>query len=225
MEAAEEEPRAGARSERTAKTKRRLLDAAMHRFARQGFRGTRLSEIASDAGVSRAALLKHFSSKDDLFFQVHQEAVLSLPAYLDAPPDVIDQGFFATFRYWIDHSDHLTGEDFDKYMVELIGRYSTELPLQERITRFWLSEDPEKTIDFVDFGKDRGEVDPELDPYVVAALLDWVEDGLQRSMLVEELDRGLFHKRGDDVQERRKATVDTMMLILRRALSPAGEPV
>lgn len=200
-------------------TRRKILSAATRHFADRGLRGARLADIAADAGITKAALLKHFSSKDDLFFQVHREAVLSLPAYLDAPPDVLEQGFFATFRYWIDNSDHLITEDFDKYRVELIGKYSTELPLQDRITRFWLQEDPEKTIDFVDFGKDRGEIDPALDPYLVAALLDWVEDGLQRSMLVEELDRGLFHRRRD-AQERRLAAVDTMMELLRKALAP-----
>lgn len=191
----------------------------MRHFARQGFRGARLADIAADAGITRAALLKHFGSKDDLFFHVHREAVLGLPAYLDAPPDVLERGFYETFRYWLEHSDHLVREDFEKYRVELIGKHSTELPLQERITRFWLSEDPEKTVDFVDFGKERGEVRSDLDPYLVAAILDWIEDGVQRSIAVRELDRGLFHRHKDSA-ERRQLAVDTIIALLRRALAP-----
>lgn len=195
----------------------------MHHFANDGYRGARLADIAADAGMTRAALLKHFGSKDELFFEVHREAVLSLPAYLDAPQEILDQGFYAIFRYWLEETDHLVQADFEKYRVELIGKHSTELPLQDRITRFWLSEDPEKTVDLVDFGKERGEIRPDLDPYVVAAMLDWIEDGLQRSIAVEELDRGLFHRR-DDVEQRRALAVDTIMDMIERALRPDPAP-
>jgi AcrR family transcriptional regulator len=208
-----------ARTARGDETRRRLIDAAMHEFATRGFRGTRLEDIASEVGITKAALLRHFGSKDELFFEVHRTAVLGLPAYLDAPPEIVERGFFAVFRYWLEHTDHLMREDFDRYRVELLGRYSTELELQGRISRFWLTEDPEKTVDFVDFGKARGEVRADLDPYLVAALLDWVEDGLQRSMAAEELDRGLFH-REDDAQQRRQSAIDTIMDLLQRALAP-----
>jgi AcrR family transcriptional regulator len=201
-------------------SRRQIIQVAMRHFALKGFRGARLSDIAADVGMTRAAILKHFGSKDELFFEVHREAVMSLPAYLDAPQEVLDQGFYAVFRYWLEETDHLMQADFEKYRVEVIGKHSTELSLQDRITRFWLSEDPEKTVDLVDFGKDRGEIRKDLDPYVVAALLDWIEDGLQRSIAVEELDRGLFHRR-DDVKERRQLAVDTIIDLLRRALSPS----
>jgi AcrR family transcriptional regulator len=211
-----------ARTARGDETRRRLIDAAMHQFAINGFRGARLEDIAADVGITKAALLRHFGSKDELFFEVHRTAVLSLPAYLDAPPEVVEQGFFAIFRYWLEHTDHLVREDFDRYRVELLGRYSTELELQGRISRFWLTEDPEKTVDFVDFGKARGEIRADLDPYIVAALLDWIEDGLQRSMAAEELDRGLFHRQ-DDVEQRRRSAIDTIIDLLQRALAPQGD--
>jgi AcrR family transcriptional regulator len=207
------------RADRGSQTRQRIVAAAMHHFAERGFRGARLEDIAADVGITRAAVLKHFGSKDELFFQVHRDAVLSLPAYLDAPAGIVEQGFYETFRYWLEHSDHLMQEDYERYRVELIGKHSTELPMQDRISRFWLSEDPEKTVDFVDFGKERGEVRTDLDPYVVAALLDWIEDGLQRSIAAEELDRGLFHRRGDPAR-RRQVAVDTIISLLRRALGP-----
>jgi AcrR family transcriptional regulator len=206
-------------AERGDRTRRRIIEAAMHQFAQHGFRGARLGDIAADVGITRAAVLKHFGSKDELFFQAHRAAVLSLPAYLDAPPEILEQGFYQTFRYWLEHSDHLMHEDYEKYRVELIGKHSTELFMQDRISRFWLSEDPEKTIDFVDFGKQRGEVREDLDPYVVAAMLDWIEDGLQRSIAAEELDRGLFHRRSD-YAERRQMAIDTIISLLQRALGP-----
>ena len=49
-----------------AKTRERLLHAAAEVFARRGYDGTRVSEIATAAGVSNGALYAHFGSKADL---------------------------------------------------------------------------------------------------------------------------------------------------------------
>jgi AcrR family transcriptional regulator len=47
-------------------TRERLLRAAADEFARRGFDGTRVADIAAAAGVSNGALYAHFGSKADL---------------------------------------------------------------------------------------------------------------------------------------------------------------
>ena len=47
-------------------TRDRILDAAERRFAEEGFAGTSLREITSDAGVNLAAVHYHFGSKEEL---------------------------------------------------------------------------------------------------------------------------------------------------------------
>ncbi len=47
-------------------TRARIRDAAVVRFARNGFAGTSLRQIAEDAGVSAALIVHHFGSKDGL---------------------------------------------------------------------------------------------------------------------------------------------------------------
>jgi AcrR family transcriptional regulator len=193
----------------------------MQQFAERGFRDATLEDIAEQAGVTRGALLKHFGSKEELFFEAHKEAALMLAAYTDAPEEVLEQGFFATFRYWLEN-DHLMHEEYVPYRVAVLGFYSSELEMQRRINRFWLTEDPEKTLDFLEFGQGRREVRTDLDPYAVAALLDWIEEGVQRSIAVEELDRGLFHRAGGE--ERRRLVIDTVMEVLRHGLERREEP-
>ena len=50
-----------------AATQDRILQAAMSLFMRRGFARTSVTQIASKAGVSRAAVFWHFSDKDTLF--------------------------------------------------------------------------------------------------------------------------------------------------------------
>ena len=47
-------------------TRERLLRAAADAFASQGYDGTRVADIAADAGVSNGALYAHFGSKAEL---------------------------------------------------------------------------------------------------------------------------------------------------------------
>lgn len=50
-----------------AATQDRILQAAMSLFMRRGYARTSVTQIASKAGVSRAAVFWHFSDKDTLF--------------------------------------------------------------------------------------------------------------------------------------------------------------
>src|SRR5665213_2988129 len=70
----------GARShsrqtERTAATKRKLLEAAKRIFAQDGFEAARLEDIAAGAGYTRGAFYANFDSKEDIFFALLEEWV------------------------------------------------------------------------------------------------------------------------------------------------------
>lgn len=47
--------------------RRRILDAALVRVSRYGFRRTSMEDIAGEAGISRAALYLDFRNKDEIF--------------------------------------------------------------------------------------------------------------------------------------------------------------
>ena len=49
------------------RTRARLLDVAVRRFAADGFRGTSVAAVARDAGVTPAAVYAYFPSKEGLF--------------------------------------------------------------------------------------------------------------------------------------------------------------
>ena len=56
-------------------TRERILDAAARCFAENGYRRTRMVEVAEHAGVSRAGLYRHFPTKKSLILGVYDDAV------------------------------------------------------------------------------------------------------------------------------------------------------
>jgi AcrR family transcriptional regulator len=80
-----------ARPDHVERTRRRLLASASEVFARTGFHGATLEEITCRAGLSRAAVYRHFPSKDALFVEMMRAQVAAelgeLPAAGHVPAD------------------------------------------------------------------------------------------------------------------------------------------
>ena len=192
----------------------------MQHFAHAGYQGARVEDIARELGIAKGSIFQHFGSKGGLFLATYRKAVSSLPAWLDAPQEVLDAGFWATMRYWLERTEHLIQDDWVPYRVTLIGNYGADLRLKREINRFLVSEDPYGTLDFVEFGVRRGEVRHDVDVEMAASMVDWLAERLQDALVTAELDPGLFHRHPNQV-ERRELMLDQFVDLLRRAL---GDP-
>ena len=56
-------------------TRQHLLDAAAIVFARNGFHGSTLDEVAATAGFTKGAVYSNFTSKDDLFLELLDDRI------------------------------------------------------------------------------------------------------------------------------------------------------
>ncbi len=195
----------------------RIMDAAMHHFAEQGYHAARVGDMAAQLGIAKGSIFQHFGSKDGLFFEVYKKAVRSLPAYLDAPGKVRESGFFEVLRYWLVSTEHLLHEDWVPYRVSLLGNYGTDLTLKREINRFLMTEDPYGTVLFVRFGLQRGELRKDMDVEMIVSILDWMMERFQDALLTEELDPGLFRKQGE-LPEKKEARINQFLDVLRRAI-------
>jgi AcrR family transcriptional regulator len=54
-------------------TRRKLLEAALRIFARDGFEAARLEDIAKESGHTRGAFYANFDTKEDLFFALLEQ--------------------------------------------------------------------------------------------------------------------------------------------------------
>lgn len=195
----------------------RIIQVAMRHFAESGYDGARVDDIAREAGVAKGAVFGYFGNKAGLFLAVYQAATRSFDAYLDAPPEVVEQGFFATLGYWFDHTTHLIEESWVPYRVSLLGNYCSDLRTRREITQFLVREDPYGTRAFVQFGIDRGEIRDDIDPKMIVSLVNWSVDGCQDAIVAEELDPGLFAINAPS-PERTREYVRQFLELLRSAI-------
>jgi AcrR family transcriptional regulator len=57
--------------------RRRLLDSALQVFAERGYAGASLDEVAAAAGLTKGAIYSNFASKDELFFAMMSDQVMT----------------------------------------------------------------------------------------------------------------------------------------------------
>lgn len=101
---------------KSARTRRRIVDAAAHVLVTRGYAGTRLSDVADIAEVQAPAIYYYFASRDDLIEEavavgLARARALVEEALAQAPPDLraIDRlgvAVAAHLNTLLTHSDH-----------------------------------------------------------------------------------------------------------------------
>lgn len=194
----------------------RILDAAMRRFAEHGYRGTRVEDVAADVGVAKGTVFLDFASKEGLFLEVFKRAMSMLPAWLDAPADVVERGFWAVLDWWLQRTEEFVAADPLPNRVALIARYDAGLGMRRPVDRYMRSEDPYGTLEFVEYGMKRGEIRDDIDAEMIASTLDWMAERFQDAQVSEDLDPGLIHRR----PERRPMRIKEFVEVLHGGIAP-----
>ena len=93
-----------ARQARGEATRQRIVAAAITAFARQGYTGTRLDDIARELGITRQAVLFHFKDKPGLY-DAAIESLLAETAQLTPPQP---REAFDSLHAYVSHLVHST---------------------------------------------------------------------------------------------------------------------
>jgi AcrR family transcriptional regulator len=93
-----------------------ILDVAVQVFARNGFHGTSMNDVADAAGVTKPVLYQHFDSKQDLYLALLAEvgnrlltAITKATAGATNGREMTNLGFRAYFRF--------VAEDHDAFLL------------------------------------------------------------------------------------------------------------
>jgi AcrR family transcriptional regulator len=139
--------------------RQRILDAACRAFAADGYAGTSLADVARGLGLTKAALLHHFESKEALYVRVVSDLVRDLGEMLSRA---------ATFEGSFDQRlDHLGAA-----LVDFLGTRPgvARLALSELIGRGPWAQGPGRAlvtattryvVDFLQSGVDEGAIAPQ----------------------------------------------------------------
>ena len=195
---------------------KRIIEAAILEFSEKGFENANTNRIARDANISVGSLFKYFNNKTDLFLYIVKLAEAELESQIHSVLSM-EKDFFDTVDMILSliHEYSKT----DKALVRLyhemtsIGQSSLVETVVSTLEKVAGSE--YKTM--IKDAQDRGEIRADLDPAVVAFILDNIFMSLQFSYAMPYYQ---FRKRlfvGEDIND--KKIIQETMSILRNALS------
>ena len=163
--------------------RREILAAALTLVAERGYRNSSLQEIADAVGLSKAGVLHYFESREELLAEVLRERdEHDTATFAPADEDSLTQ-LSSTVR----HNSSVPG------LVQLYSRVVVEAEDPRHPAHNYIRERYETIAEsFAASVRARqiaGELDPTLDPVVVARMLTALSDGLQLQWLYnQELD-------------------------------------
>ncbi len=155
-------------------TPARLLHAAAEAFADRGFHATSTRDIASRAGLSPAGVYVHFSSKEELLYQLSREGhvaardmLVAAASAADSPTEAL-RAIMRTFARW--HAEH--------FRVARIVQYEFgNLTPEHRDAVLALRKEIDAVLrQVVTDGVERGEFDVEDIPDTTLALMSMAVD-------------------------------------------------
>ena len=147
-----------------AETRERLLRAAADVFARQGYDGTRVADIAATAGVSNGALYAHFGSKAELLVAaLHTHGRRPLADLLAAGPGRPVTELLLVIGRRLRRRRDASGNLLVEALVT--ARRDTEVA---RLMRDFMGERADWLAQLMRVAQDGGELDPALSPDALA---------------------------------------------------------
>jgi TetR/AcrR family transcriptional regulator, fatty acid metabolism regulator protein len=93
------------RTRRSARTRERILQAATEVFARRGFHGARVADIAELAGIAYGLVYHHFRNKDEILAAIFSERWSIYVRYVDeiaASPQTFHEQVSHLVHYWVE---------------------------------------------------------------------------------------------------------------------------
>jgi len=167
------------RSKRSLRTRERIIASATEVFARSGFHGARVADIAEHAGIAYGLVYHYFDNKDDILGAIFSERWSQYVAYL-AEVGRMPLGFRERMRrlvhFWVEI--YRREPDMMTIMINEVSR-SYEFLESHDIATVLVAFDAIEAI--VSEAREKGEVSPDIDPqlatYVVFGAAEMVLTG------------------------------------------------
>jgi TetR/AcrR family transcriptional regulator, cholesterol catabolism regulator len=175
--------RAAARSgsSKSERTRERIILAAAVTLSRLGYAGTRLSDVADEAGVQAPAIYYYFGSREKLIEEVVTVGTIHLREFVIAAVDSAPPGTPALGRIDIAVDAHLrqlmAESSFAHAVIRNVGQLpdsirGNQLVEERKYARFWRG----LFLAARDEGALRPDIDPELAQLLIVGALNWATE-------------------------------------------------
>jgi len=170
-------------AERTRASKEKIIRAAMEFFAKQGYRGATLAEIAKAANLTEPGLLHHFPSKNHLLMAVLAERDRMDRERFDLSGMDDEEALFTSAQQLVEHNETVPG--LVKLFTTLVAEsVQEEHPSHEFFMRRY-QKVREQVIDVLRDGQEKGKVRADISAEDLAVMIYAMMDGLQVQWLYE----------------------------------------
>jgi TetR/AcrR family transcriptional regulator, fatty acid metabolism regulator protein len=166
----------------------RILDAAVRVFARQGFHATRVSDVASAAGVADGTIYLYFKSKDALLVSLFESRVERLLAFLQTELPRMITASEKLERIVQVQLGLLEGERDLAEVITVILRQSTKLMKQYAAPKF--NAYLEAIAGVVAEGQAAGEIRNDVSPHLAARAIFGALDGITMTWALGKAESG-----------------------------------
>jgi TetR/AcrR family transcriptional regulator, fatty acid metabolism regulator protein len=167
------------RSKRSAETRERILAAATEVFARSGFHGARVADIAEQAGIAYGLVYHYFRNKDDILAAIFSERWTQYVEYLHEVgrmPLPFAERMRRLVHFWIEIFRR--EPDLMTIMINEISRSYEFLESHDIGTVLVAFDAIEAMVrEARDRGEIAGELDPQLATYVIFGAAEMVLTG------------------------------------------------
>ncbi|MDD1693520.1 MAG: TetR/AcrR family transcriptional regulator [Methanoregula sp.] len=160
--------------------KQKIVRAAFTLFIEKGYHGTTMGEIAKGLGVTKPALYQYFSSKEDLFAAVAEQARLEFKGTLErsyAGRNIHD-GSAALFDALLRYVPQFNSMYSEMLLLATRNEHLRTVLTQDRTEDIWVIER------FIRHQQETGLVSRKLDPRVLALACDALANGLLMDVMM-----------------------------------------
>ncbi|MBE9115908.1 TetR/AcrR family transcriptional regulator [Lusitaniella coriacea LEGE 07157] len=157
-----------------------IVEAALQVFGRKGYQGSRMSDIAQEAGIGKGTIYEYFNSKDELILAIFEgltweyEQLLNQLAESSQPPLEAILGSLTQLLEEVDEYADLTPVCLELWGSRLL---SESLGLREKMSD-WFERLSAAYARLIVKGQQKGTIHPEIDAKALARTLVSMIDGI-----------------------------------------------
>lgn len=164
--------------------RRQVLDAAVECFRREGFRGASMADICQAARMSPGHLYHYFTGKEAIIEAIAEDDLARRLAEVEraaAAPDVLD----ALITFGVETRDHATSGGLGGALRAEIAAEASHNPRIAAILARFHGRLEARLGEVLATAQRQGQVDPVLDPALLAVVMGLMADGFHARLASE----------------------------------------